>query len=349
MSYFDKCHVKFLNIKGGDIPDSEYFATPGISNSLLKLIDPLEGGNYKTYKEGFPKTYNPSLALGSFIHCLFLQPNDYTFSTYEGKPSAKLGEFIDAVYYFRKRGLPIATSISLASKKADYFVDSLNIKRIRNAIKLGLDYYLRKVNGEFNTQNGKEILVLPKNQLKAGLACLSSLHNDNQIKKWLKESIYIPKQFLNEIALFADLEVTLANGEIVRLPFKGKLDQVIIDHENKLIYLNDLKTTSKSCETFMGGIYEGEWYNGSFEKLHYMRQFSVYLMLLQMYCETILGLTDYNYLCNVIVVETTGKNLTKICPVNNSFIQYGAKEFKELICRVAYAELYGTDIEERNA
>lgn len=69
----------------------------------------------------------------------------------------------------------------------------------------------------------------------------------------------------------------------------------------------------------------------------------VYLMMLQMYVEQILKLEGYNYMCNVFVVETTGQNRAKTYPVNNSFIQYGAKEFKELICRVAFHEIYGYD------
>ena len=348
MSSFDDYKVKFLNICGGDIPDDQYFAIPGISNSKLKLIDPLEGGSPEAYLAGFPKEFNVSTLTGSSVHEMFLQQADYQLSDYEGKPSAKLGYFIDCIYEARQKGETIENAIYLASQRANYYAGKLTPKIIQKALRAGLDYYMRRVRGEFVSE-GKEVIVLPKAQLEACKACLNSLYNNYSVKQLLSENLLEPKQFLNEIALFSDIEVTFPDGETHKIPFKGKLDQVIIDPEKKIIYLNDLKTTSKSCEVFMGGIYEGEWFNGSWQKFHYFRQFSVYLLMLQMYCEQVLNLTDYNYMCNVIVVETTGENRAKVYPINNSYIQYGAKEFKELICRVAWHERYGFDktIEER--
>lgn len=348
MSSFDDYKVKFLNICGGDIPDDQYFSIPGISNSKLKLIDPLEGGSPEAYLAGFPKGFNVSLLTGNGVHSVFLQSESYTLSDYEGKPSAKLGYFIDKVYELRKKGYTIEKAVLEGSRQADYYNGKFTKKIFDKAVKAGLDYYTRLVRGEFK-EDGKEVIVLPKAQLEACKACLNSLYNNYSVKQLLSENLLEPKQFLNEIALFSDIEVTFPDGKTHKIPFKGKLDQVIIDPEKKLIYLNDLKTTSKSCEVFMGGMYEGEWFNGSFQRLHYMRQFSIYLLLLQMYCEQVLNLTDYNYMCNVIVVETTGENRAKVYPINNSYIQYGAREFKELICRVAWHERYGFDktIEER--
>lgn len=65
MSCFDNYKVKFLNICGADIPDEEYFKIKGISNSKLKLIDPLEGGSPELYKQGFLGGFNVSLAVGT--------------------------------------------------------------------------------------------------------------------------------------------------------------------------------------------------------------------------------------------------------------------------------------------
>lgn len=336
----DNCAIEFTNIRGEKIPDSIYFKTPGISNSKLKLIDPLEGGSPDKYTNGIPFKYDPSLELGSSIHEQFLSPDEYELSSYEGKPSAKKGYFIDCFYKYRQQGKTIQESINLASAKADYYAGKMTQNRFRSVVKDGLDYYLKLMHGDFNSQT-KEVRVLPKSQLDSCKAALKSLYADKTISNLLSTNTLIAKQFLNEFAFFVDMKITLSTGDSIVLPFKGKADSIIIDHQNKLIYLNDLKTTSKPCETFMGGIYEGTWYNGSMQKLHYMRQFACYLMMLQMYCEQILGLTDYDYKCNVIVVETTGQNKAKVFPINNSYIQYGAKEFKELICRIAFHELYG--------
>lgn len=67
MSYFDNFKIKFLDINGGDIPDSEYFALKGYTSvSRLKLLDPRHGGSPEKYKEGFTFGYNESLLLGTF-------------------------------------------------------------------------------------------------------------------------------------------------------------------------------------------------------------------------------------------------------------------------------------------
>lgn len=338
----DDCSIEFTNIQGKKISDAIYFKTPGISNSKLKYIDPLEDGSPEKYTNGVPFKYDVSLETGSSIHEQFLSSDEYELSSYEGKPSAKKGYFIDCFYKFRQQGKTISESIDLAAAKADYYSGKMTMNRFRSVVKDGLEYYLKLVNHEF-THPTKEVRVLPKAQLETCKAALKSLNSDKTVKALLSDNLLIPKQFLNEFAFFVDLNVTLSTGDKITLPFKGKADSIIIDHENKIIYLNDLKTTSKPCETFMGGIYEGSWYNGSMQKLHYMRQFACYLMMLQMYCEQVLGLLDYNYKCNVIVVETTGQNKAKVFPINNSYIQYGAKEFKELICRIAFHELYGYD------
>lgn len=340
MSYFEQCRVRFTNIKGEDMPDEQYFKIPGISNSRLKLIDPKHEGSPAQYKKGFDHGFNISLILGSAIHSQYLQQDSFILSDYEGKPSGKLGMFIDEVYKYRCRGKKLSEAINLASDSADYWKGKLTKARLKTALKEGFDYYQRLSHGEFRPVEGKEVIVLPKAQLEACKECITALYKNQTVKQFLSENLLEQKQFLNEIALFADLDVTLKDGEHIILPFKGKLDQVIIDPEKKIIYLNDLKTTSKACEMFMGGIYDGEYYPGSFVKLSYYRQFSCYLMLLQMYCEQVLHLTDYNYQCNVIVVETTGLHRTKVYPINNSFIRYGAEEFKELICRVAWAEIH---------
>jgi len=64
---FSNCTVEFKNIRGGKVPDSEYFKMPGISNSRLKYINPLEGGSPQLFKEGIPFKYNPSLVTGTIF------------------------------------------------------------------------------------------------------------------------------------------------------------------------------------------------------------------------------------------------------------------------------------------
>ena len=274
--FFDKCKVKFLNISGEDLSDEEYFKRPGISNSRLKYINPKEGGSPQLYKNPPAFKYNTSLELGSAVHQLILQPRDYELSDYAGKPSGKCGVFVDCVFNNRRKGMPLYKAFKLASIQADYYVDTLTPKRLRAAIQSGLDYYIKKLNNEFVTLN-KEVIVLPQNQLDTCKRCLRSFKNSSNIQNILKDNVFEPKQYLNEIALFSDIEVTLPDGHLVPLKIKGKFDSVVLDPETKTVYLNDLKTTSKSLDYFMGVVLtndkgEKEAFNGTFEHHHYERQ-----------------------------------------------------------------------------
>ena len=66
---FSECKIRFLNIKGEDMPDSEYYSLKGFTSiSRLKLLDPRHGGSPQKYKQGFDFGYNESLLLG-IIKC----------------------------------------------------------------------------------------------------------------------------------------------------------------------------------------------------------------------------------------------------------------------------------------
>lgn len=358
MSYFDRCKVRFLNISAEDLSDEDYFKRDGISNSSLKRINPKEGGSPQLFINPPKSEYSTSLELGSAVHQLILQPKDYELSDYSGKPSGKCGVFIDYIFKNRSKGMSIYESIETASRQADYYQDSFKAdwhdkhiipKRIKSALKSGMDYYLRKLNNEFVAFN-KEVIVLPQAQLETCKRCLRSFKNNVGIQHILQDNIFDPKQYLNEIALFSDIEVLLPDGHLVPLKIKGKFDSVVLDPETKTAYLNDIKTTSKQLEYFMGttlinddGI--EEVYNGVFEYHHYFRQLAVYSLMLQMYLDHCLYKADYNIKCNIFAIETTGDNRSQMFRINNSYIQYGIQEFKELICRVAYHEIYGYDAE----
>lgn len=342
MNYSEKCKIKFLSIVADDIPDDQYFKIKGVSNSKLKLINPLEGGSPELYLQGFSYTFNPSLDLGTAIHSQILQPDDFILSDYKGKPSGKLGLFIDCVYKYRKKKQPLYLAIENASKEANYYVDKLTPKILRKAINQGLDYYLRKYKGEF-TNPEKEVLVLPEKLLFAANKCIKSLKNNYEISKILSPGIFDEKEFFNEIAIFIPIEVTFPNEDKHIINFKGKLDSVVVDHENKKVYLNDIKTTSKPINFFMDKVIDGEVYNGVISHHHYYRQLACYMVGLQMFMREIKNKKDYSYECNIFAVETTNTYLSNRFRINQSYLDEGLKEFKDLICRVAYLEKYGIE------
>ena len=346
MSYFDNCKIKFLNINGGDMPDSEYYSLKGFTSfSRLKLLDPKRGGSPQKYQEGFDNSYNESLLMGIATHNNILQKDEFMLSDYEGKPSGKLGFFIDKVAANRKNGMNIADSIDKASKDADYYNGKLTNKRLREAFKKGLDYYMRLMKGEFDPVDGKEVFVLSKNLLEATKANIQSLNNNYSIQRILQDNLFEAKQYYNEIALFSDIEVTLADGSSTVIKLKGKLDSVVWDPEKKILYLNDIKTTSKQLSYFMDNYVDGKVYEGVFSHHCYYGQLALYSILLQKYFQEVLGITDYTFQENIFAVETTGEHKSECFRINNSYNELGIKDVKELICRLAWHIINGFDKE----
>ena len=272
-----------------------------------------------------------------------MQPDDFEISDYQNKPAGKLGFFVEKVYENRKSGMKIVDSIEKASIDANYYAGKLTKKILRNAMKLGLDYYLRLSNGEFNPENGKEKYVLSKKLYDSAHACINSINRNGAIQRILSQNLFEPKEFYNEIALFSDIEVVFPDGVSTIIRFKGKLDSVVWDPEKKILYLNDIKTTSKSLSYFMGYIYNDVPYDGVFEHRSYYTQLYIYSVLLQMYFQKILGIDDYTLYTNIFAVETTGEYRSESFRINNSYIELGKKEFKELMVRLAWHTTYGFD------
>ena len=272
-----------------------------------------------------------------------MQPDDFEISDYQNKPAGKLGFFVEKIYENRKSGMKIVDSIEKASIDANYYAGKLTKKILRNAMKLGLDYYLRLSNGEFNPENGKEKYVLSKKLYDSAHACINSINRNGAIQRILSQNLFEPKEFYNEIALFSDIEVVFPDGVSTIIRFKGKLDSVVWDPEKKILYLNDIKTTSKGLSYFMGYIYNDVPYDGVFEHRSYYTQLYIYSVLLQMYFQKILGIDDYTLYTNIFAVETTGEYRSESFRINNSYIELGKKEFKELMVRLAWHTTYGFD------
>ncbi len=263
MSYFDNCKIKFLDINGGDMPDSEYFGLHGYTSiSKLRLLDPRRNGSPQKYQEGFSYGYNESLLCGTAVHAHILSQDEYVISDYEGKPTGKGGFFIENLVKLVKNGMDFEEAKVEASKISDYYVDRLTGKRWNDIWTKGQDYYNKLMNDELVDPRGREVLVLSKKLLETTHQCIDSINRNFAIQSILKDNLFEPKQFFNEIALFSNIEVTFPDGTTHIVPFKGKLDSVIWDPEKEILYLNDVKTTSKQIEYFMDHVYDGVCYEG---------------------------------------------------------------------------------------
>jgi len=228
-------------------------------------------------------------------------------------------------------GFSILDSIKKASLSANYYASSFSEKRIKKAIKEGISFYLKLL--KFEEHESKKTLFLSDTNKEKYLKCMSSLVSSEifELVNPSEDTFGIIESF-NEYAILCTLEVTI-EGEIFLVDFKAKFDNFLIDHFNKTVTLNDLKSSSKPVKYFMGNYVkkdeESIWYNGSFQKYHYYRQVGIYIWLLQ----AALALKDIQYKpkVNMLVVETMPEFSSKIYPVNGKYIKAGLGEFNKLL------------------
>lgn len=330
------------------LTDEQYFSKiygEYISNSKLGLIDPDEGGSLEKYLTGFQNSYSESFELGSAVHAVVLQADDYKIAPIR-KPTGKLGLFADKVFNLEKTVKDISrkSAIELASKEADYYSGKLTPKRLETALEACEPYWKDRREYEYLLEEDliDQQIYLSLPIFEKHVNCMQSIRNNVQIHSTLYPSGLIENpEVYNEYALFAEVIVTLEDGTTKRLKLKSKLDNFTVDHETQTLTLNDLKTTGKPAKFFMGNWVREEggkkvWYDGSFQKYHYYRQMGMYLWILACYYKH-KGI-NYTPKVNIIVVETTPEFKTRICKINGTDIKRGLDEFKNLLILVAKNE-----------
>lgn len=265
-----------------DISDELYFSSKYaryISNSRLKNINPDEEGSPGKYLAP-PRLQTTSLAIGSAVHECLLQPEEFELGPKTNKPTAKLGKVIDEVIKNRKNGMSIYNSIKKACEKVEYYVSSID-KKIPFIIEKGFEYYWK----QRNYDSEKEPIFLSNPDYDVVKSCLDSCTQNKAVMNKLRPTDDFGEEIdsYNEDALFIDFVVTYKKNHCVTLPFKMKIDNWTIDFDNKVVTLNDLKTTGKPINWFMNPVY------GSMTKFHYNRQMGIYAAVLWYYCQRNFG------------------------------------------------------------
>ena len=325
-----------------EISDEEYFSPKYghyISNSRLKNIDPLAGGSPAKYKLN-PKISSDSLRIGSAVHECLLQPGEFELAPKIDRPTAKLGLVMDAIPGFLKEGIGLDDAIKQAAAKVDYYSSTINTKL--DSVKEVWEDYSKRLEELNKTPTDKVRRILANKEWDVVNGCLESCKANNDIMRLLHPTTLFgdPIESYFEDALFMDYIVIYKHHNCAVLPFKMKADNWTIDTDSKIITLNDLKTTGKSVQCFMRE-------DGSFNHYDYSRQMAVYSQILWYYCMKNYGVypKDWKIKANMLVVETIPNYWSKAYVVNPSQLTDGKKKLNELLCRVAYCEMFGYDKE----
>ena len=82
-----------------------------------------------------------------------------------------------------------------------------------------------------------------------------------------------------------------------------------------------------------------------FHKIEYFQNKYGYCNKTNEYFQRILNITDYTLQSNIFAVETTGEHRSDSFRINNSYIDFGIQEFKQLIFRLAWHNVNGFEKE----
>lgn len=331
-----------LSIRNVQMSDEEYFSEKYknfVSNSRLKWIDPNAGGGPRIFKSN-PKVKTSSLLIGSSIHELLLQPEEFELAPKIGKPTAKLGEVMDIIDQNISE-LGLDASIRKACLEADYYSNLIDqkIDLIKNAWEL----YSKSLCELREKPTDKTRIILSDKDWDVVHACVASCNLNHDIYQKLHpvDVFGDPVESHFEDAFFMNYIVTYKNKQCAVIPFKMKADNWTIDFDSKTVTLNDLKSTSHSVQTFMKE--NGSWFNFS-----YARQMYVYSFILWFHCIYRYGITKYDgwkLNTNMLVVETIPNYWSQSFYVTNAQLQEGRKMFDSLLKRVGYYEIFGYDEE----
>jgi len=119
------------------------------------------------------------------------------------------------------------------------------------------------------------------------------------------------KEVINELLLKLDLP-----GKSYGL--KGIIDNIVIDHDDKMIYINDIKTTSKDLKDFSESV---EYYS-------YWMQATIYMIMLTYHFESLVA-QGYNFKFHFVVIDRTFQ--TYAFPVSDATSSVWLERFKEAI------------------
>lgn len=314
-----------------EMSDEEYFSSKWsdyISNSKLSLINPSQEGSPEKYLEGLSKNaiYSDSLTLGSAVHQLVLQEDEFEVAEGVERPTAKMGAMADELFPIYNSGEIITDEkVILASDKVGYYKGKMNDNKIQDVFNKCKKYWEDRQLWESAAPMDKIPIYLDLKSREKLAQCLTQIEGNKEVQNLLhpKGLLEDPKSF-NEAALFIEVKAEYRGKEYI-LKLKGKLDNFTIDFENNEVVLNDLKTTGHFLTQF----------EESFQKYHYSRQMAMYLWMLSLYVKKTYNIPINSLTANMLLVSTIPDYRSGVFKVSRSYIKEGFNELSELLKRVA--------------
>lgn len=290
-----------------------------ISSSSLKSIDPSSGGSPQQFLAFFDdkteEKENKALKMGKLIH-LWAENKDNFFVSETPKPSEIMGLIADRCLEEVKFNnadftRQLACNISLAM---NYQPKWLLPTRMTNVYD-GISAYVWEV---IQSQDDNQIYLTVK-EAEVIEKCVESINKHPLAKEllFMQDNDFSNKQTFKEQEVF---------WEQLGLLFKAKIDDFTIDHERKVVIVNDLKSMGSS-------VYE--YKNFKYYKTY--RQFAFYFRAIQQWAiQNKVDITNYKFFYNIIGIETGLLNQCVVWKVKQEWITRGSLEIIDLFKRIKW-------------
>lgn len=231
------------------------------------------------------------LVEGRVLHCLLLEPENFNeqFIVISTKvPTGNTKTIIDAIF---KQHLALGNNSLSLTDYSDEILIQLSTINLHQALKTDqqrLDKIITEENISYFDflKESLEKTVIDQETLNGCKERLEVLKQNTDVRSLLQldkdeEDDHIV--VCNELQLAVDID---------GLPFgfKGFIDNLVIDHESKTVFVNDLKTLGKSIQDFPDSV---EYYR-------YWIQAIIYMYMVK---EKFSRLNDYDFKITFIVID----------------------------------------------
>ena len=234
-------------------------------SSINKLLfSPRMFYNHYVLKEKEDST-DSHLVIGRVLHCLLLEPANFDdqFAVMTSKiPSENNKKIIDNI--FRNYLVNQNNTLTLEDYSKDILTHLLTIN-LHQSLKTDqqrLDKILTDENNEYfeflKLSLGKTVIdeIILDNCKKS----LDVIKANNDVRALLQLDKI---QEDDKIEVYNELIVSMSDKNLP-FGFKGVLDNVVVDHNSKTLFINDLKTSGKSIQDFPESVdYYKYWIQGT--------------------------------------------------------------------------------------
>ena len=323
--------------------DKNYFdvgspVKPVLSNSGGSALNPIEGGSPKQFieflKGNKEKKVSRALDTGSLFHEWLRNPADFIED--DGtKPKPGEAALVEGVFEAANQ---VAGGIAWSDLTSDL------ILKVRNDIKYNSNYLDDTVLKKFQecwayydflsvaAKSGKVMLdKVEKEKMSEMETNLKAHHLANEllfrttdgIDHFEEEDVY----WYEEVVIPELLIDDAAEKRTMRIPCKGRMDDFSLDHDHRLVTLNDVKTSR----------FHPAAYQKSFEQYFVYRQLAHYFNGIHEFCKARdIDISGWNWHFNIIVAQTTDLYEVMVRSVPRIWVSRGVSQMQRLYERFAF-------------